>query len=302
MKNYIKKLGLINIVFLLSLLTTLTLSTAPVNAKLRDLESTRLISTSGAGIGSVLLNEAAFLNPASIYFFQQSSLYYQQGSSKMKEASAERESDYKDGENQTFLITDTSSALKGAFSYQTQSEDGDSRKRFTSSASSNWGKNMSVGVLYRYTEEDAQDHEVYHQGVLGITYIHSKQLTFGAILVDPFLANKEDALLGGGLQYTLTQNFIVIADAGANYNDDPEDNKFWRAAAQAQFFKSFYLKYGRFEDDITKLRGYSYGVSWVGPKLAVEYAYRNSEARQDTEFYFNGEQLEDHSVALSVVF
>ncbi len=136
------------------ILSFLTLLTTPASAKLRKMVSTRLMSTSGAGIGAVLLNESAFLNPASTYFFKESSFYYQKGSSKLQEASEKRVDGYGDGSNEAFLITDTSSALKGSFSYQHQRENGERRKRLTSSASTHMSKNSSFGVLYRYTQDD----------------------------------------------------------------------------------------------------------------------------------------------------
>lgn len=298
--HLIKPTRFINIVFFLTLLTTL--ASRDVNARLRDQETTRLISSSGAGIGSILLNESAFLNPASIYFFQTSTFYYQKGSSRLDNSSSQRTDDFKKGENQILLLTDTSSALKGAFSYQTQSENGDDRKRFSSSASSNLGPNASFGILYRYTEDDQDQHKVYHQGIFGISYIYDKKLTLGAILVDPFLANKEDTRLAGGIQYALAQNFLLIADVGVNYNDDPEENRFWKAAFQAQFLKDFFLRYGQFDDGTTDLRGHSWGLSWIGPRLALEYAYRRSEAVKDGSTFYEGEELEEHSLALSLVF
>ncbi len=130
----------------------------------------------------------------------------------------------------------------------------------------------------------------------------TQRLTLGAILEDPFLANKEDTKVAGGFQFTLTKNFLILGDIGAKYNDEPEDNNFWKAAAQAQFFKRFYLKYGRFEDKIEKLRGNSWGLSWIGPKLGLEYAFRKSKAFEDSENFFDHEEIEEHSFALSLVF
>lgn len=293
--KHITKLRLLTIVFFLPLLTI------EARAMPRDVKTARLISTSGAGIGSLLLNEAAFLNPASIFFFNNSSFYYQQGGSNFKQ-SPERDSEFEEMENQIFLITDTSSALKGGFSYQTISENGDSRKRFTSSASSNLGKNTAAGIIYRYTEEDAEHHEVYHQAVFGITHIVNERLTAGAILVDPFLANREDVLSAAGVQYQLTPNFALIGDAGANYKDEPEENNYYAVAAQAQFFKKFFLRFGQFENNAENLRGHSWGLSWVGPRLSFDYATRRSEVFKDISPLNKGEKIIDHSFALTLVF
>lgn len=299
MKNFfklIKRNNCINIVFLLGFLAT------PLNAKLRDLQTTRLMSTSGTGVGAILLNEAALLNPASIYFFQNSSFYYQRGNASLEEGAPIRGSDYEEGENQIFLITDTSSALKGGFSYQTQEENGESRKRFSSSASTHLGKNSSFGIIYRYTEEDARSHDVYHQAVLGLTHVFSNELSFGVVMVDPFLANKEDALLAAGFQFRLAQNLLALGDLGTNFNDEPQNNTFIRGAVQVEFFNYFYMKYGQFLNKNKGLEGSSWGLSWIGPKLALEYANKISEVVEDGSDIFDGEKIVEHSLAASVVF
>lgn len=291
------------IVVFLSLLTNFSQINGDANAKLRELETTRLMSTSGAGIGSVLLNEAAILNPASIYFFRKSSLYYQNGGTTLNEESeARNDSSYKDGKNQMFLITDTSAILKGGISYQTQSENGESRTRFTSSAASHLGKNASFGILYRYTHEDTDKYRVFHQATFGITYVINKKLVLGGILADPFLANKEDTRLASGLQYSLSDDLLLMTDAGLNYTENSKDNSFWKAALQAQFFDSIFIKYGVFEDKIEKLKGNSWGASWIGPKMAFEYAFKSSRAFENGLDFFNGERFDEHSFAVSVVF
>tara|TARA_Y100000780_G_scaffold232588_1_gene267776 strand:- start:31728 stop:32624 length:897 start_codon:yes stop_codon:yes gene_type:complete len=293
--KYLKSINCTNIVFLLSLLATTG------NAKLRELQTTRLMSTSGTGIASILTNESAVLNPASIYFFNASNIYYQKGSSSIEEKSSLRELDG-DAEHQMLVITDTTSQLKGSFSFQTQEQGKQDRKRITSSASTNLGKNASFGVLYRYTEEDVDGHRVYHQGIFGLTYMYNERLSFGAILADPFLANKEDTRLAGGVQFSIAQNFIAMADIGVNYTDSPETQNFVRAAVQAQFFRDLFLKYGQYKDKIDKLEGVSWGLSWIGPRISFEYALKESRALETTELLFEDEEVQEQSFAISMVF
>src|SRR5690554_2064886 len=257
LSNLIKPLRFINIVFLLSLFTT------AADAKLRPLETTRLMSTSGAGIGSLLLNEAAFLNPASVYFFKSSSFYYQRGSSQLDNESKDREGSIAEGKNEVFLLTDTSSPLKGGFSYQTQSFNGWKRKRLTSSASTNVGERASFGLLYRYTEEDLGESDIYHQVVFGASYVHDEKLTLGATLVDPFQSNPGDTHVGLGAQYSLFQNLQAIADIGTDYRKSLEKGYFWAAALQAQFFGNFFLRHGRNHNSNLESRASSWGLSWV---------------------------------------
>jgi len=165
-----------------------------------------------------------------------------------------------------------------------------------------WVKNASFGVLYRYTEEDAQKHKVYHQATFGLTYLYNEKLSIGAILVDPFLANKTDALAAIGIQYNVAQNFIFMADAGANFATEPETENLLRAAVQAQFFSDLFLKYGQFKNKITGLEGSSWGLSWIGPRLSLEYALKESKVFEADSQLLENEEIKEHSFALSLVF
>src|SRR5690606_35849023 len=82
-------------------------------SQIKDLTTTRLLSTGGAGVGSILMTEAALLNPASIAFFNSSNFYYERWNSSLNEKSEERVGDFKDGQGENFIISDTSSQAKG---------------------------------------------------------------------------------------------------------------------------------------------------------------------------------------------
>jgi len=56
------------------LLISLNLS---ANTNFSTVQTTRLKSTGGAGVGSILMEEATFLNPAPIAFYNLSSVYLQ---------------------------------------------------------------------------------------------------------------------------------------------------------------------------------------------------------------------------------
>jgi hypothetical protein len=293
------KFNVISIVLLFTLLTT------NVAAKIRDFETTRLQSTSGAGVATILVNETSILNPAPIVFIPVSSFYYQKGKSKVDSESDGRSRGFSDGSSQMYLLSDSTTALKGTFSYQDHSEQHSRRRRFTSSLASNSGKKTAFGVLYRYTIDQYSDDEEkkFHQGVLGFTHIYSEQLVIGGILVDPFLSNKEDAKTVIGMQYSLTSNFFLIIDSGANFNDDPEENTLFRGALQVNFLKDLYLRAGQFHDKTTNLKGNSWGISWIGPRLSFEYAYKTSEIiSEDADYIFKDEQLIETSVSIAIVF
>ncbi len=275
-------------------------------AAIRDLETTRLQSTSGAGVASILVNEASFLNPASIVFVPTSAFYYQNGTSKHSKDSDKRARDFSDGASEIYLLSDSSGQLKGNFSYQRQAENQFRRTRFTSSFASNYGKKTAIGILYRYTIDEEirkDDEKKFHQGVIGLTHILSEKLIFGATIVDPFLSNKEDARAILGIQYSVVGSLTLILDYGANFNDDPERNSFTRGALQINFFKDLYLRTGRFSNNITGLDGASWGISWIGPRLALEFATKTSEVAQEKSNYlFEDEKIIESSFSVALIF
>lgn len=273
-------------------------------AQIREFQTTRLQSTSGAGVATILVNETSVLNPAPIVFVPVSGFYYQKGKSELDTPSEERTTNYPDGSSQMYLLSDSTTKLKGTFSYQDHSENSYRRRRFTSSVANNSGKKTSYGILYRYTMDNYKDEEItFHQGVFGFTHIHSDDLILGGVLVDPFLSNKRDALALIGFQYSLTSNFFLIVDGGANFNDDPEKNTVSRGAVQVNFFRDLYLRAGQFHDKNTNTKGSSWGISWIGPRLSLEYAYKTSEIIQDnSDDLYKDEQIIETSLSFALIF
>ena len=276
--------------------------------QIRDLDTTRLLSTAGAGVGAVLVNETAVLNPASIAFYSTSSLYYQRNSSSLDEMSQRRVSNnaqFKDGDSEALIIADTSSRLKGTFSYQRQYEDANRRLRYTSSLANNFSEKQSFGLLYRYTIDSTPEDnsDIFHQFTLGYSYIHSPKLSFGAIIVDPLSTRKDDVRFIAGFHYELLLNIFLLVDFGTNYAYDAQENTLTRTALQLSIFKSLYARVGQSHDKATNLKSNSWGVSWVGPKLSLDYAYKTSQnISKSADYLYQDEQLIEQSLALSVRF
>lgn len=291
-----------NIIFL-QVLLFLCISTDSF-ARITPFETTRLQSTSGAGVATILVNETAVLNPAPIVFVPVSGFYYQKGNLKLDSVSSQRTTDFADGSSQMYLLSDSTTRLKGTFSYQDHSENSYRRKRLTSSIATNSGKKTAYGVLYRYTMDKAYEQErSFHQGVFGFTHIHSDDLVIGGVLVDPFLSNKEDALALIGFQYALTGNFFLIVDGGTNFNDDSQNNTVSRGALQVNFFRDLYLRVGQFHDKNSNTKGSSWGISWIGPRISFEYAYKTSEIIQDnSDYLYKDEQILETSLSFALIF
>jgi hypothetical protein len=269
-----------------------------------DFESTRLQSTAGAGVASLLINESSLLNPASIAFFKDSTFYYQKGVSSLDNTNSSRIKSFKDGFSEIVAFSDTSSPINGGFSYQYQNNQQGKRVRYATSISQALGKSSSLGLIYRYSQEDTVViDEDYHQVVLGFTRVYSEAVTFGLVIVDPFQTVQEYFNYTAGIQYNISEFFTVLADVGSADVQNSEKSSFSKWAIQLQSFRQFFLRYGKFHDRYKNVKGTSYGVSWVGPKLSLDYAIKTSELiSNSTDILLADEKLIETSFGFTVLF
>lgn len=272
-------------------------------ARVHDYETTRLKSTAGAGVGSLLLNESAILNPAPIAFFSNSSIYFQQESFDYNWQEPGQNGHRPipklystQSEARGVIVADTKSNLRGAVSYQKQQEGPYKRRRISMNLASVVNKKSSLGLLYRNSKDEIHYDlmpnslpDRYHQLVLGTTHVIDEKLTIGAIIVDPFQAKPQDtrAIIGG--QYIFKDILAFMVDVGADYSKDLAKSRLFRGALQLNFFKGLFLRVGLFEDRALDEKGNGFGIAWVGPKLVLETAIKKT---QDLGFK---ENLPDHS-------
>ena len=85
-------------------------------AQIREFQTTRLNSTAGAGVASVLSTEAALLNPASSTFFSGSSLFYESFLTLLRHGSVTRTANADDfpsrNRSQGFFVSDHDGPLR----------------------------------------------------------------------------------------------------------------------------------------------------------------------------------------------
>ncbi len=298
---------------LLSFIFISFLSVSSTWAQIRDLQTTRLNSTAGTGVASILMTEGAILNPASAAFFNDSAISYQNTSVSLQNENDIRDTDplnkWGKTRSQAAFASDHSGQLKGGISYQNQRENGYTRTRYTLHGASMTGKNSSVGILYRYTEDERPErfhknqHKTFNQLVLGSTVVLTDDLTFGLVVVDPTKSNKGDERILTGFQYSITQKFLLLADAGMQQSRSFQSRYLWRAAVQFNLFSDFYIRAGKFYDHITFFEGSGWGVSWIGPKLGLEFSQKFSERLPEKNTYlFEKEKIVDTTLSAVVRF
>ena len=262
-----------------------------LHARVRDYESTRLMSTAGAGVASILMDESALLNPAPVAFFNGGSFYVQKSDAKHEVDSIEQEpflfgtDEY---ERLGVIVSDTSGkTIKGSVSYQKQTEAAESRNRFSATFAWRKSENTSYGMTVHRTKdvnfldghgsETAEDS--YTQLVVGTTHVINPNFSIGVTVVDPNSTKVEDTKALTGFQYVYQDYIYLMFDAGLNYKaEEVADSVVWKAAAQLMFLKDVFARVGTFTDKYMMERGEGFGVSWVSPRLVFDIAQKNTRS------------------------
>jgi hypothetical protein len=268
------------------------------------------MSTSGAGVASILIDEASYLNPAPLAFYNKTSFYYQSYGQKIEDISGARSGEFAqmteiNGDSVT--ISDTKNSYKGALSYQGYRFNKIRRARFVASFARAATKNSSIGFSIRRTKDvhDNGDEKTYNQGVIGTSHVISKNLTAGAVIIDPLGKIKSETRAIVGLQYIFSEVFMTMFDFGGNFKETFSDTFITRLGLQINFYKQIYVRMGFYSDKANNTKGDSYGISWIGPKISMDYAIKKSSILDDSKaatLAFADERIIEHSLSFSLRF
>ena len=268
-------------------------------------ETTRLRGQSGAGVGALLVNESTLLNPAAIVFTNQATLLYEKGDKQLDEASPNREKNYRDASYEGIIITDQTSAVRGGVRYGYQREAGGKRVEYAASLARALNKNSSLGVIISHNQEESllYPDKTFTQLDLGYTAVISESLILGAVIKDLSSVNEQYNYATLGVFYSFNEFIDLMADIGSGDFQNQTKKSFNKWALQLQSFERFYLRYGRFYDQNFGFKGFSYGLSWVGPKFSIDYAYKTSEKINSSSNIVEFEEtLIETSFALTTLF
>jgi hypothetical protein len=280
-------------------------------AQIREFQTSRLNSTAGAGVASMLSTEAGILNPAASAFFDGSSFSYQRYTTTLRHENEDRKAANDDFSNpnrsQGIFMADHDGPLKGGFAYLKQDENNFQREQIISHAAAPISKSTALGISYHYIQdtlpkEYSNRHQISHQLTMGLTHALDDKSIIGLVIVDPTRTTPDEERALAGLQYAVAQKLTLIADAGAQYTKDIKDKYLWRAALQLQIFDDFFFRVGKFYDNVRESKGTGWGVSWTGPKLGVEFAQKFSEQFGENSYVYQDETLVDTSISAIIKF
>ncbi len=275
-------------------------------AQIREFQTTRLNSTSGAGVASALSTEAAVLNPASSAFFAGSNFSYQSYSTTLQHESTQRalSNDDFSGRNksQGLFISDQDGPVKGGFAYLTQDENSYQRKQMIIHSAAPVDDKTALGISYRYIQDKlpgfSRNHQsVGHQMTAGISRVIDDSTIIALVLTDPTRSRVGEERVTAGLQYAFASRFTLMADIGTQYTKDVKHKYVWKSALQLQLFDDFFFRGGAFNDNIRGQKGTSWGISWIGPKLGVEFAQKFTTQFTQHDYLYKDEGLIDTSLS-----
>ncbi len=276
-------------------------------ARVHDFQSTRLKSTAGAGIASVLLDEATFLNPAPLAFFVSSSVYYQKTKTNMTydpDPWAPTRNPPKPDAS-AFVLSDTAGRLKGSISYQTQQEDYDKRKRYAAAIASPIGQKSALGYTYRYSEDDDSVDgynyvkDKYSQSSIGVIHLVSESLIMGFVVDDFMKKISTDVKATLGLQYNYKDFILLIGDLGGDYTQSISETKFYRAAMQFRVLSDFFVRFGTGRDEKKDEKNTGIGVSWLQPKLCIELSIQDRVKMKNSFLGQYNDKMRESSFSIS---
>lgn len=277
-------------------------------AQIRDFETTRLMSTAGAGAASILSTEAAILNPSTSAFFNESSMSYHGYRTSLQNESKDRASLNelfpKNNSSEGIFISDTEGQIKGGMAFINQRENSFRRERLILHGSSPMSKTSSMGLGYQYLQDKKprssnSRHSTHHQLILGLTQIIDESMTLGLVIVDPTRNTPGEERVLAGFHYNVADRFALIADVGSQYTKDIQKFHIWRASLQLNIFSDLFFRIGRFHDNIQNMKGTGWGLGWIGPRIGIEFAQKVSEQFK-SDYIFNNERLFDSSLSFVI--
>lgn len=271
-------------------------------------ETTRMKSTGGAGVASILMDEATYLNPATIAYYKQASLYFQKSGLESTTSTQSQNSNTQEFDTMTIIASDAKGLTGGSLSYNTIEYKGEKIKRFSSAFGRPLGKKSSFGVNISHTKETVfnDSNQLFDQDftqvTFGVAHAINEEFTLGLVVEDPFQERPEETRAITGFQYVFKGFVSLMFDMGADYNQNLSDTLVWRAASQLKVFDDFFLRFGTFNDKGRQEKGSGAGVGWLQPKLVIELAVKNSELLTSEVLNQEAEEIRETSFSLSYRF
>jgi hypothetical protein len=208
--------------------------------------------------------------------------------------------------NTGVVVADGNTSLSGSLSYISQEEGTLKRSRWGVTASAPLNETSSFGTSVRKTtdKDSSTNSEVdYYQTVIGVTHALTPQTSLGVVAYDAFNSKAKETKAIIGVQQIFAESITLAADFGGNYTADEISNTLlYRGGLQFKVLDDFYLRFGAFNDKGRQEKGNGYGIAWIQPKLAFEFAVKNTKQSADLALNRVESKLREVSFAASLRF
>ena len=277
--------------------------TSQAFAKIHEFETTHLKSAGGTGVAGIFMEEAAFLNPASLAFFTQGSVYVQRDMLQMKDAKGNVVQKPK---NTAAVISDGNASLSGSLSYAHQEEGSTKRSRWGLSTSSPLSQQSAFGASVRKIKDEntiTKTKVDYYQTVFGVTHAINAQTSLGIVAYDAFDSKADATKAFVGFQHIFAEYVTAAFDLGANWKaEEISDTLLYRGSIQIRVLNDFYLRFGAFKDKELEEKGNGMGLAWIQPKLAFELAVKNTKQDPNLSLARAESKIKETSFSVSFRF
>jgi hypothetical protein len=251
----------------------------------------------GAGRGGIP-TEALYTNPAALALLKQSGSFFHYTKPNIPQWNAGGRAyavgAYDGGAgavNGGFVLTRVSRARIGAAGQQVYEDKTD--YRFAVGAPL-WA-GLLAGAQARYTiRRDGGPEQKLFTGDLGLIYPVYKDLLAGFTYEN--VLNKQEeypATAGLGAFYSLGSGIRVYGDGYRMMKGPRKGDRGWALGVELGLAGDFSLRTGRFQEALRRLKGWSIGLGWGGPRASFNYSLRMAGS---------GPKEKDHTAGMSIAF
>jgi hypothetical protein len=137
-----------------------------------------------------------------------------------------------------------------------------------------------MGLQARYvTKRTGAEETSFFDGNVGAIFPVYAGFTGGATY-ENFMNKEADRppTVGAGLTYNLGYGLQAYADGTRIMKGPSSGQRGWSLGAEFSLAGDFRLRGGKFQDGYRRRKGWSVGLSWVGPRASFDYAMRTGGA------------------------
>lgn len=277
----------------------------------RQWQTTKTSSLAGAGIAAPTMIEALYVNPAMYAYFTTSSFYFQNHDGKIDPLNSSRTATFGDSNNPegfSAAITDGSNPAKGGFTYTDQEESGTERKRYGFGFGNTVDGDSAFGVNYSYIVDEFSEGSIekkskLHVGSMGYLSIVNPQFSYAIIWNDPAWADRLNSKTVFGMHYRPFEKLSLMLDLGQDIKRSINKTLYYAAGLEVEVYTDVYARCGVFQDKIFNLKGYGFGLGWIGPRIGLEVAIKQSQRKDEfNTFLLQDEKLKETEASLLYLF